>query len=255
MAGRAVLYFCSWACFSSAVLLAGKAGKADGLNSGARMAYLSDLDVVDVPFDLADTEERAVAIELTDSFEAFRLNAFSDGFLGGNAGDVADGVRAGNLGAKELCELVVEFLGGKLGREIPSIPFADGLLYVTVGRDSSGSLPIPSFGWSASGGLFVDADRLYAFGLAGTLGLGGGGGGGLALPAAGLGCGGRPPFGSGAPEPTWDNFRAAIRCWIDCGCGSSSAIVLLCWDCYAGRMNRCDINSRLWRSQNSVGLN
>lgn len=202
LTGRALLYFCSCACFSSAVLLAGKGGKAAGLKSGARIAYLSDLDVVDVPLDLADTEERAVAIELTDSFEALRLRAVSEGFLGGNAGDVADGVRGGNFGPKELCELATEFLGGKLGLEIPSIPFAEGLLYVTTGSDCSGWLPMPPLGRSVSGGLFVDAGRLYPFGLAGTLDFGGGGGGGLAFPAAAFGLGAGPLFGSGAPEPT-----------------------------------------------------
>lgn len=212
MAGRVALYFCSWACFSSAVLLAGKGGKADGLNSGALIAYLSDLDVVDVPLDLADTEERAVAIELIESFEAFLLRAVSDGFRGGSAGDVADGVRGGNLGPRELCELVVEFLGGRLGLEIPSIPFADGLLYVTTGSDSAGWLPMPPLGRSVSGGLFVDSERPYPLGLAGTLGFGGGGGGGLAFPVAGFGFGVRSLFGRGAPEPTWDSFRAAMRC-------------------------------------------
>ena len=75
------------------------------------------------------------------------------------AGDVADGVRGGSLGPKELCELVVEFLGGRLGLEIPSIPFADGLLYVTTGSDSAGWLPMPPLGRSVSGGLFVDSAR------------------------------------------------------------------------------------------------
>ena len=78
--------------------MAGKGGRADGLNSGARMAYLSDFEVADVPFDLPETEERAVATELTDSFEALRVRAISDGLLGGNEGDGPEGVRGGSLG-------------------------------------------------------------------------------------------------------------------------------------------------------------
>lgn len=122
------------------VLLGGKGGKEAGLNSGARTAYLSDLDVIEVPFDIADTDERVVAIELTESFEAFllKLEGWADGLLGGRAGDVADGVRCGNLGPRELCELCVEVLGGRLGREIPSIPFADP----ASGRKPSGWLPM-----------------------------------------------------------------------------------------------------------------
>jgi hypothetical protein len=123
--GLMALYFCSWACTSSLVRLGGRAGNADGLNSGARTAYLSDLEVIEVPFDMADTDERVVAIELTESFEAFLLRVISEGPLGGRAGDVADSARGGNLGPRELCELCVEVLGGKLGRDIPSIPFAE----------------------------------------------------------------------------------------------------------------------------------
>lgn len=78
------------------VLFGGKAGNAFGLNSGARTAYLSDLEVIEVPFDMPDTDERVVAIELTDSLDAFLLNVISEGLLGGSAGDVADGARGGN---------------------------------------------------------------------------------------------------------------------------------------------------------------
>lgn len=132
--GLKVLYFCSWACSSSLVLLGGKGGNADGLYSGAFTAYLSDLDVIEVPFDMADTEERVVAIELTESLDAFLVRVISEGLLGGNAGEVAEGVRGGNLGPREFCELCVEVLGGRLGLEIPSIPFADA----TSGRKPSG---------------------------------------------------------------------------------------------------------------------
>jgi hypothetical protein len=107
------------------VLLGGKSGNADGLNSGALTAYLSDLEVIEVPFEMADTDERVVAIELTESFEAIQLRVISEGLLGGNAGDVADGAQGGNLGPRELCELCVEVLGGRLGRDMPSIPFAE----------------------------------------------------------------------------------------------------------------------------------
>jgi hypothetical protein len=103
--GFIALYLCSWACISSLVLLGGKAGNADGLNSGALTAYLSDLEVIEVPFEMPDTDERVVAIELTESFEAFLLRVISEGLLGGRAGDVADGARGGNLGPRELCEL------------------------------------------------------------------------------------------------------------------------------------------------------
>ena len=120
------------------VRLGGKAGRADGLNSGALTAYLSDLEVIEVPFDMADTDERVVAIELTESLDAFLLRVISEGLLGGSAGDVTEGVRGGNLGPSELCELWVEVLGGKLGREIPSIPFADA----ASGRKESGWLPM-----------------------------------------------------------------------------------------------------------------
>lgn len=68
---------------------------------------------------------------------------------------------------------------------MPSIPFAEA----PFGRGSSGWLPMPPFGRSVKGGLFVEAGRLYALGLAGTSGFGGGGGGGLAFPAAALGFG------------------------------------------------------------------
>jgi hypothetical protein len=75
------------------------------LNSGALTAYLSDLEVIEVPFDIADTDERVVAIELTESLDAFLLRVISEGLLGGSAGDVTDGVQGGNLGPSELCEL------------------------------------------------------------------------------------------------------------------------------------------------------
>ena len=75
------------------------------MNSGALTAYLSDLEVIEVPFDMADTDERVVAIELTESLDAFLLRVISEGLLGGRAGDVTDGVRGGNLGPSELCEL------------------------------------------------------------------------------------------------------------------------------------------------------
>jgi hypothetical protein len=75
------------------------------LNSGALTAYLSDLEVIEVPFDMAETDERVVAIELTESLDAFLLRVISEGLLGGSAGDVADGVLGGNLGPSELCEL------------------------------------------------------------------------------------------------------------------------------------------------------
>ena len=103
--GLTALYFWSCACTSSLVRLGGKAGKADGLNSGALIAYLSDLDVIEVPLDMADIDERVVAMELTESLYAFLLRAISEGLLGGSAGDVAEGVRGGNLGPSELCEL------------------------------------------------------------------------------------------------------------------------------------------------------
>jgi len=107
------------------VPLGGKAGKADGLNFGARTAYLSDLKVIDVPFDMADTDERIVAIELTELFDAFLLSVISEGLSGGSAGDVTDGARGGNLRPRELGELCVEVLGGRLGRDIPAISFAE----------------------------------------------------------------------------------------------------------------------------------
>jgi hypothetical protein len=107
------------------VLSGGKAGKADGLNFGAQTAYLSDLEVIDVPFDMADTDKRVVAIELIESFNAFLLSVISEGLSGGSAGDVADGARGGNLGPRELGELCVEVLGGRLGRDVPAISFAE----------------------------------------------------------------------------------------------------------------------------------
>jgi hypothetical protein len=88
------------------VLLGGKAGKADGLNFGAQTAYLSDLEV-------------------TESLDAFLLSVISEGLSGGSAGDVADGARGGNLGPRELGELCVEVLGGRLGRDVPAISFAE----------------------------------------------------------------------------------------------------------------------------------
>lgn len=118
--------------------MGGKGGSEDGLNSGAFTAYLSDLEVIEVPFDMADTDERVVAIELTESLDAFLLRVISDGLLGGSAGDGAEGVRGGNLGPREFCELCVEVLGGKLGREMPSIPFAEA----ASGRKLSGWLPM-----------------------------------------------------------------------------------------------------------------
>jgi hypothetical protein len=132
------LYLCSWVCTSSLVLLGGKGGSAAGLNSGARTAYLSDLEVIEVPFDMADTDERVVAIELTESLDAFLLSVISEGLRGGSVGDVMDGVGGGNLGPRELCKLCVEVLGGRLGRDTPSIPFAKA----ASGRKLSGWLPI-----------------------------------------------------------------------------------------------------------------
>ena len=72
------------------------------------MAKRSDLDVMDVPFEMAEIEERVVPIELMDSLESRRLSCKSegrrpfvaevcDGFLGGSAGDeLFDGVRGGS---------------------------------------------------------------------------------------------------------------------------------------------------------------
>ena len=99
--GLMALYFCSCACTSSFVRFGGRGGKAAWLNSGARTAYLSDREVIEVPLDLMDTDERVVAIELTESFEAFRLRVISDGRLGGSAGEVAAGVRAGSAGPSD----------------------------------------------------------------------------------------------------------------------------------------------------------
>jgi hypothetical protein len=83
--------------------------------------------------------------------------------------------------------------------------------------------------------LFVDAGRAYPVGLAGTPGFGGGGGGGLVFPARPLG------FGARGDWPTWDSFRAAMRCWIDCGCASSSsAMFVLLLEIVA--MKKCEVN-------------
>jgi hypothetical protein len=119
------LYFCSCACTSSFVRFGGRGGKAAGLNSGARTAYLSDREVIDVPLDLMDIDECVVAIELTESFEAFRLRVISDGRLGGSAGDTAGVVRGGSLGPSDAWEDCVGVLAGRAGLEIPSMPFAD----------------------------------------------------------------------------------------------------------------------------------
>ena len=137
--GRMELYFCSCAWTSSFVRFGGRGGKAAGLNSGARTAYLSDREVIDVPLDLMDTDECVVAIELTESFEAFRLRVISDGRLGGSAGEVAVGVRAGSGGPSDDWEDCVGVLAGRAGLEIPSMPFADAL----SGWNSLGWLPIP----------------------------------------------------------------------------------------------------------------
>jgi hypothetical protein len=136
--GRIALYFCSCACTSSLVRFGGRGGKAAWLNSGARMAYLSDREVIEVPFDLIDIDECVVPIELTESFEAFRLRIISDGRLGGSAGEAAVVVRAGNLGPSDACEDCVEVLAGRAGLEIPSMPFADAM----SGWNSSGWLPM-----------------------------------------------------------------------------------------------------------------
>jgi hypothetical protein len=133
--GRIALYFWSCACTSSLVRFCGSGGKAAGLNSGARTAYLSDREVIEVPFDLIDIDECVVPIELTESFEAFRLKVISEGRLGGSAGDkAAVAVRAGSLGPSDACEDCVGVLAGRAGLEIPSMPFADAL----SGWNSSG---------------------------------------------------------------------------------------------------------------------
>ena len=66
---------------------------------------------MEVPFEMPDTDDLAVAIELTDSLEALRLRLYSDGRLlqsftegasdgrlGGRAGDCSDGLLGGRLG-------------------------------------------------------------------------------------------------------------------------------------------------------------
>ena len=80
---------------------------------------------------MPDTPERAVVIELIDSFESFRLrlksdclllpvDGASDGRRGGRAGD-SEGLLGGKIGPWEDC---VEVLGGRAGRDMPSMPFA-----------------------------------------------------------------------------------------------------------------------------------
>ena len=136
--GRIALYFWSCACTSSLVRFGGRGGKAAGLKSGARTAYLSDREVIEVPFDLIEIDECVVPIELTESFEAFRLKVISEGRLGGSAGEAAAVVRGGNLGPSDTCEDCVEVLAGRAGLEITSMPFAEDL----SGWNSSGWLPM-----------------------------------------------------------------------------------------------------------------
>ena len=74
------------------------------------MAKRSDLDVMDVPFEMAEIDDRVVPMELIDSFDSRLLSWKSegrrlfaaddcDGFLGGSAGDeLFDGVRGGSCG-------------------------------------------------------------------------------------------------------------------------------------------------------------
>jgi hypothetical protein len=112
------------------------------------MEYDSDRpDVTEVPLEMADAPDLAVAIELTDSLDAFLLNVKSDCLLLSVDG-AADGRRAGKAGDSDgrlagsagLCRDCVDVLGGRAGRDIPSMPFAEGL-----GEPPSGRLLIPPF--------------------------------------------------------------------------------------------------------------
>lgn len=82
-------------------------------------------EVILVPVDTperAETEERAVATELMESWDAFLLSAplegASDGFLGGKDGDGPDGCRGGKLGPFED---LVEVLEGSPGLAVPLV--------------------------------------------------------------------------------------------------------------------------------------
>lgn len=121
LGGRFAASLFAWASFSSCVLFGGKGGKADGSNSGARIAKRSDRDVIDVPFDLADTDDLVVLIELIDSFDSRLLKVMFEGRLGGRAGDCSEGFRGGKVGPWDNC---VDVLGGSAGLEVPSIPYA-----------------------------------------------------------------------------------------------------------------------------------
>jgi hypothetical protein len=140
------LYFLNVASFSSCVRLGGNAGRVDGSYAGALTAYRSDWpDVTDVPVEMAEVPDRAVAIELTDSLDALRFSIYSDclllpvegaseGRLGGKAGD-----SEGLVDTVDAWEDCVGVLGGRAGLEMPSIPFA-----------------IP-FGWPPSGKFVTPA--------------------------------------------------------------------------------------------------
>lgn len=78
---------------------------------------------------MLETPERLdlpVAVELTDSLEGLRLNAWSefegvsDGRRGGNAGEGPEGARGGRDGPFLLS--CVDVLGGREGRDMPFVP-------------------------------------------------------------------------------------------------------------------------------------
>ena len=73
--------------------MGGSGGKVEGSKTGTLIRLPSIEGVLEctdlaVPFDRADIEEMFEKVEEIDSFEAFLLNwRFSDGLLGGSAGD------------------------------------------------------------------------------------------------------------------------------------------------------------------------
>lgn len=124
------------ASFSSCVLLGGSFGNAAGSYSGARMVYRSELEVNDVPLDIAENEVSAVAVDLIESLlsllvitmsDVLRLciEGVSEGLRGGSAGELPAGREgnaggafdAGRAGSAGVCwEEAVAVRGGSDGR-------------------------------------------------------------------------------------------------------------------------------------------
>ncbi len=70
MVEAALLYFLYVASFSSCVRFGGNAGSAEASKVGARIENVSDRpEVMDVPLEIAEVPDLAVAIELMDSLD------------------------------------------------------------------------------------------------------------------------------------------------------------------------------------------